>query len=165
MPDMTGFVGGQWNAQCDICGRVFKSGQLITAWDQSKRCSDCFETRQPQDFVKATADDIATPWSRDWVPTYTAVANSSVAVGVAVVLPSLLVPIWLLTGGGAPVFATLLPLTANRIVTLTFDQAGTTVANGGNLILATGNYVVKSGDAFTFRCDGVKWREQSRLVS
>lgn len=166
MPDMTGFVGGQWNAECDVCGRVFKSAQLSRAWDYSMRCRECWETRQPQDFVRAIPEDTAAPWSREWVPTYSAVANSSLPIALVVVLPNPAVPVWLLTGGGGPLFNGILPLTANRLVTLIFDQAGATLANGGgNIVINSGNYVTKAGDSFQFRCDGTKWREVSRTVS
>src|SRR5258708_39624914 len=62
------FEGGQWNATCDICGRAFKSSNLMRAWDNSMRCSLCLEARQPQDFVRAVSDNQTTPWSRPWVP-------------------------------------------------------------------------------------------------
>lgn len=68
MPEHQGFIGGLFNAQCDMCGRVFKSDKLQTAWDNSKRCSDCFEMRHPQDFVRGVPDKQSTPWARIWSP-------------------------------------------------------------------------------------------------
>lgn len=41
---------------CDICGRKFKSNQLRQRWDGFMVCSDDFEERHPQDFVRGVAD-------------------------------------------------------------------------------------------------------------
>src|SRR5260221_402532 len=83
MPEHNWFEGGSWNAACDICGRVFKSGQLIRAWDNSMRCSRCFETRQPQDFVRAVQDKQDTPWSRVWLPQKTQIYTTGADNGVS----------------------------------------------------------------------------------
>lgn len=64
MPEHGFYLKGQWNAQCDICGLVFKSGELKEAWDKSMRCSQCWEPRHPQDFVKGVQDNMSTPWAR-----------------------------------------------------------------------------------------------------
>lgn len=66
MPEHQGFIGGEWNAQCAICGFVFKSAQLSEAWDKSMRCARCFEVRHPQDFVTGIPDNQSVPWSRSW---------------------------------------------------------------------------------------------------
>jgi len=55
---------GEWLTLCDICGRKFVASSLIKRWDGLMCCSQDWETRQPQDFVKAKADQMGTPWSR-----------------------------------------------------------------------------------------------------
>lgn len=70
MPQHTYYVMGQWNATCDQCGRVFKSGDIRLRWDNARVCDACFEIRQPQDFVRAIKDDPSVPWSRPWVPNF-----------------------------------------------------------------------------------------------
>ena len=54
---MSYFAEGQWNADCDQCGRMFKSGSLRKQWNGLYTCSQCWEPRQPQDFVRAVKDN------------------------------------------------------------------------------------------------------------
>lgn len=68
MPQHNFFVMGQWNACCDQCGRVFKSGQLRPRWDNAMVCAQCWEPRHPQDYLRGIPDNMAVPWSRPWVP-------------------------------------------------------------------------------------------------
>ena len=58
------FVSGESNAICDRCGQKLKSGVMRTAWNGLFVCPPCFETRQPQDFVKARYDKITVPITR-----------------------------------------------------------------------------------------------------
>ena len=58
------YAKGQWLAICDVCGRKYKSSQLLQRWDGLMCCSQDWESRQPQDFVRGVADDQTTPWSR-----------------------------------------------------------------------------------------------------
>lgn len=55
---------GDWNAACDRCGTKTKASNLRKEWDNLYVCSICFELRQPQDFVRATPDKQAPPWTR-----------------------------------------------------------------------------------------------------
>jgi len=55
---------GNWKADCDVCGRTFKASELQMRWDGLMCCSQDWEIRQPQDFVRGVADRMATPWSR-----------------------------------------------------------------------------------------------------
>lgn len=50
---MDHFVLGDTNAICDVCGFKFKGSQLKKRWDGAMVCSDDFERRHPQDFIKA----------------------------------------------------------------------------------------------------------------
>lgn len=55
---------GDWKTICDVCGREYKASQLKQRWDGLKTCSDDWEPRQPQDFVRGVADTQAPPWTR-----------------------------------------------------------------------------------------------------
>ena len=58
------FKPGVWNAQCDRCGRKFKSDELRKTWDGWMVCARDWETRHPQDFVKAGRPETAPGWVR-----------------------------------------------------------------------------------------------------
>lgn len=47
------FILGDSNAICDCCGFKFKQSQLRKRWDGAMVCAADYETRHPQDFVKA----------------------------------------------------------------------------------------------------------------
>lgn len=64
MPNTNYFDKGSWNGSCDICGFAFKFSQLRKAWDGSYRCQADYETRHPQDFVRAVRDDPSVPVAR-----------------------------------------------------------------------------------------------------
>lgn len=55
---------GTWNVVCDECGRCFRSYQLMKRWDGFMVCSEDWEPRQPQDFVRGVADKQAPPWTK-----------------------------------------------------------------------------------------------------
>jgi len=50
------FVLGDAKACCDVCGFDYKQSQLRKRWDGAMVCPDDFETRHPQDFVKAVPE-------------------------------------------------------------------------------------------------------------
>lgn len=54
---------GQWLAVCDRCGFEFLSGQLQKTWDGLMVDKACFETRHPQEFVRAVREQLP-PWTR-----------------------------------------------------------------------------------------------------
>ena len=58
------YDNGDWKTICDVCGREYKASQLKQRWDGLKTCSDDWEPRQPQDFVRGVADTQAPPWTR-----------------------------------------------------------------------------------------------------
>lgn len=51
-------------AICDRCGFERPHGKLKKEWTGLRVCSDCFERRHPQDFVKGKADKQSLPWVR-----------------------------------------------------------------------------------------------------
>lgn len=55
---------GSWNAICDRCGFQFKSSEMRKTWEGYWVDQKCFETRQPQDFVRGIPDPQAVPWDR-----------------------------------------------------------------------------------------------------
>lgn len=55
---------GKWNAVCDRCGFEFKSDKLRREWTGLRVCSNCFDFRHPQEFLKGKADRQAPPWVR-----------------------------------------------------------------------------------------------------
>ncbi len=57
-------VMGDWNARCDQCGRLYKASQLKERWDGKMVCKEDYETRHPQEFVRAVPDTGKVPWTR-----------------------------------------------------------------------------------------------------
>jgi len=64
MPIQNMYSHGNWNTTCDVCGRKYKSSDLRKRWDNLMVCAYDYEERQPQDFVRASVDKMAVPWSR-----------------------------------------------------------------------------------------------------
>lgn len=62
------YVSGSWNCICDSCSIKVKASETKQRWDGLIVCRNCFEMRQPQDFVKARADKITVPFTRP-IPT------------------------------------------------------------------------------------------------
>jgi len=78
-----------WNAFCDRCGEKRKASNLKKTWDGYYVCPEsCWETRQPQDFLRGVKDDQSVPWTRpeqpdqevdnsSWLDTQTAVPKGT----------------------------------------------------------------------------------------
>ena len=64
----TYFVSGQWNVICDVCSKKVKAQDTKQRWDGFITCPSCFEYRHPQDFVRATIDNINVPFTRPRPP-------------------------------------------------------------------------------------------------
>ena len=62
------YVSGQFNVTCDVCSKKIKSGDAKQRWDGFIVCPDDFESRHPQDFVKARTDKITVPFTRPIPP-------------------------------------------------------------------------------------------------
>jgi hypothetical protein len=58
------YAHGENNVICDRCGNKYKASQLRKEWDNFMVCSECWEPRQPQDFVRGRADQQVPPYSR-----------------------------------------------------------------------------------------------------
>ena len=59
-----GWKPGRWSAICDRCGFRFHSDAIKTEWTGLKVCGSCWETRNPQDFLRLHAEKIVPPWTR-----------------------------------------------------------------------------------------------------
>lgn len=60
---------GDFNAHCAECGAKFKGSQLKKNWKGFMVCARDFETRHPQDFVKAVQEK-PTPWAQEYGQTF-----------------------------------------------------------------------------------------------
>ena len=81
---------GDWVALCDSCGRKFKASSLKRRWDGLMVCSEDWEPRQTQDYVRGRAEKQIPSWTRSepadhiiTTPTNFAIAGIAVA-GMAI---------------------------------------------------------------------------------
>jgi len=58
------YAKGDWNAVCYECGRKRKASILKKHWQGYYVCSEHWEARQPQDFVRGQADVQTPPWTQ-----------------------------------------------------------------------------------------------------
>ena len=57
------FKPGSWNFWCQECGKKLKSGEGKKRWDGLWVGPECFEIRNPQDYVRGIPDNQGIPWS------------------------------------------------------------------------------------------------------
>lgn len=57
-------VEGDWNAVCYFDGFKYKASELRRHWQGFYVCKTCWETRQPQDFVRSLPDVQTPPWAQ-----------------------------------------------------------------------------------------------------
>lgn len=60
---------------CDRCAFHYKDHELQETWDGFMVCSKCYETRHPQDMIKAVKDQKPLPYVRP--------DNNGIDIGVA----------------------------------------------------------------------------------
>jgi len=58
------YAPADWNTVCYECGRKRKASELLKHWQGYYVCREHFETRQPQDFVRAVPDIQTPPWTQ-----------------------------------------------------------------------------------------------------
>ena len=58
------FKSGSWNITCDRCSKKTKADEIKKEWTGFLVCPACYETRHPQDFVRARQDKISVPFTR-----------------------------------------------------------------------------------------------------
>ena len=57
------FAPGDWNFNCDLCGKLQKSSKGVKTWDGFYVCNWHKEARNPQDFVRGVKDELKLPWT------------------------------------------------------------------------------------------------------
>ena len=62
------YIPGEFNVTCDVCSKKIKANEAKQRWDGFIVCPADFETRHPQDFVKAKTDKITVPFTRPIPP-------------------------------------------------------------------------------------------------
>ena len=77
------FESGKWLVICDVCGFRKKSDEVLKRWDGLIVCKEDYETRHPQDFIRAIKEDTSVPFTRP-EPTDTFVTVDVVASTVGV---------------------------------------------------------------------------------
>lgn len=55
---------GDWKATCDRCGFDYHASKLKKTWDDLYVCKECWEPRQPLDFLKGIPDNQDVAWVR-----------------------------------------------------------------------------------------------------
>jgi hypothetical protein len=55
---------GDHAAFCDVCGFRFHASELRKRWDGMYVCSEDYEPRNEQDFIRSIPEKPAPPWSR-----------------------------------------------------------------------------------------------------
>ncbi len=60
---MSYFKSGTWNVICMVCGREYKSDQILKRWDGLLVCKDDFETRHIADFIRPFSERSDVPFS------------------------------------------------------------------------------------------------------
>lgn len=58
------YKSGQWLAVCDRCGFEFLAKDLKKDWQGLMVCSNDYELRNPQDFIRVRPEKITPPWTR-----------------------------------------------------------------------------------------------------
>lgn len=84
----TYFKSGDWNAECERCGFVYKASQLRKEWTGFMVCKSCWEPRHPSDFFKMPAEDVSVPFtapeSDDTTPVQEVTGNQTLTVAYPV---------------------------------------------------------------------------------
>lgn len=62
------YLSGQFNVTCDVCSKKIKASEAKHRWDGFITCQECWEPRQPLDFIRARVDKITVPFQRP-IPT------------------------------------------------------------------------------------------------
>jgi hypothetical protein len=57
------YLSGAWNFRCQECGKKLKSVDALFRWDGLWVGPECYEVRNPQDFLRPIPDYQGLPWS------------------------------------------------------------------------------------------------------
>lgn len=89
-----GYRPGDFKRVCDVCGFVYRESQTFKRWDGLIVCSDDWEPRHPQDFVRGRSDRQSVPDPRPEMadnvigPLMTTVSNTAAAGSVTFIVAS-----------------------------------------------------------------------------
>ncbi len=62
------YKSGDWYVTCDVCSKQIYASESKQRWDGFVVCSDDWEPRHPQDFLRTRQDKISVPFSRPEPP-------------------------------------------------------------------------------------------------
>ena len=57
------YLEGAWNFRCQECYKKMKSTEAMLRWDGFWVGPECWEIRNPQDFIRGIPDNPSVPWS------------------------------------------------------------------------------------------------------
>lgn len=57
------YTPGDWKAVCQVCGRIFKGSQIRKRWDGLNVCSEDWEAKHEQLYVRGVKDDQRPPFT------------------------------------------------------------------------------------------------------
>lgn len=60
------YKSGDWNAECAVCGGMFKASQLRKTWDGYYTCERDWYPRNPQDFPVQLKEVLSPPFTRPY---------------------------------------------------------------------------------------------------
>jgi hypothetical protein len=63
MPPRNTHRPGDWLYACQRCGFTKYASEVKLEWTGLRVCSDCWEPRHPQEFVRGRKDDIVPPYT------------------------------------------------------------------------------------------------------
>ena len=86
------YISGEWNLTCDVCSKKIKAHEAKQRWDGFIVCSDDFEFRHPQDFVKANTDKITVPFQRPIPPDVFVLACTTLSAIPGYAIPGCMKP-------------------------------------------------------------------------
>lgn len=55
------FAPGEWNVECERCDKKIKASDAYHEWNGLVVCRQCYDPRQPQDFVRGRRDRQSVP--------------------------------------------------------------------------------------------------------
>lgn len=84
------FLDGAWNFRCQECGKKLKSTEIRLRWDGFRVGPECWEIRNPQDFIRAIPDDQSVPWSSNPAPIFIGPQPATGITGASLLLDSYL---------------------------------------------------------------------------
>jgi hypothetical protein len=58
------YKDGEWNLLCDVCSKKIKASEARHRWDGLIVCTEDYETRHAQDFVRVKPEKNTIPFSR-----------------------------------------------------------------------------------------------------